>query len=174
MNEAGNYRRDCKQKYNSKTHPLTEDQFVNVSSKHRTSREDAAVRRRHHRRRYRSKPEEGDEVRCQVLQDQRQNHAGLRLRERKRAFIVRLVPSCDIIIITQLILHSLVNICSINWVSIIVSLISFYFCIRYHIHVIVIWFHVSLCHQSVCMGCFQRGMYLISFYHVVTALYMHG
>lgn len=84
---------------NSETHPLTEDQFVNVSSKHRTSREDAAVRRRHHRRRYRAQPEEGNEIRCEMLQDQRQNHAGLRLRERIRTNIPRLVPSCDIIIV---------------------------------------------------------------------------
>lgn len=102
---------------NSETHPLTEDQFVNVSSKHRTSREDAAVRRRHHRRRYRSQPEEGNKIRCQILQDQRQNHAGLRLRERIRTSIPRLVPSCNIIItqltITQLkLIHGLlINVC---------------------------------------------------------------
>lgn len=83
----------------AETHPLTEDQFVYVSSKHRTSREDAAVRRRHHRRRYRPQPEERNKVRRQVLQDQRQNHAGLRLSKRIRASIPRLVPSCDKIIL---------------------------------------------------------------------------
>lgn len=121
------------------THPLTEDQFVNVSSKHRTSREDAAVRRRHHCRRYRSQPEERNEVRCQVLQDQRQNHAGLRLRERIRAIVPRLVPSCDIIIIqlthspvNNIRLRRLIKFPSLLLSSVFISLL------RYHVHVIII------------------------------------
>lgn len=33
----------------ARTYPLAEDQFINVSGEHGTSREDATVRRGHHR-----------------------------------------------------------------------------------------------------------------------------
>lgn len=79
----------------AETHPLTEDQFVNISGKHRTSGKDAAIRRRHHRRRYCTQPEKGNKIWCQVLQDQWQDHAGLRLREGVNASVSCLVPGCN-------------------------------------------------------------------------------
>jgi len=56
---------------------LSEDELVDVSGKHRRSREDRGVGRAHDGRRNGPEAEERDVARRQVLQDERQDHAGV-------------------------------------------------------------------------------------------------
>lgn len=74
------------------SHVLPEDEFVDIPCEHGASGEDGGICRRHDGGGHSSQPDEGDDVRAEVLEHQRKDELLLILRNRHNAFIVGLIP----------------------------------------------------------------------------------